>query len=112
MDPFVRHLLWIAAVFQLSDSMGKTKNSNKKRHIFRHVWFPHGLRDHDAGNHDNDDDDDDDQAQSGLKYWNVSAWEPLKESIVSRHRAYCYFTHFTSSSSSPSPSLIWWKAAE
>ena len=110
-DPFVRHLLWIAAVFQLSDSMGK--NSNKKRHIFRHVWFPHGLRDHDAGNHDNDDsDDDDDEAQSGLKYWNVSAWEPLKESIVSRHRAYCYFTHFTSSSSSPSPSLIWWKAAE
>ena len=111
MDPFVRHLLWIAAVFQLSDSMGK--NSNKKRHIFRHVWFPHGLRDHDAGNHDNDDNDDDnDKAQSGLKYWNVSAWEPLKESIVSRHRAYCYFTHFTSSSSSPSPSLIWWKAAK
>ena len=75
------------------------------------------TNDHDAGNHDNDDDnddndDDDDQAQSGLKYWNVSAWEPLKESIVSRHRAYCYFTHLASSSSSPSPSFIWWKAAE
>ena len=58
----------------------------------------YGLDDHsdgDGGNVDNDDDDDgddDDEAQSGLKYWNVSAWEPLKESIVSRHRAYCYFT--------------------
>ena len=73
----------------------------------------YGLDDHgdgDGGNVDNDDDDD--GVQSGLKYWNVSAWEPLKESIVSRHRAYCYFTHLASSSSSPSPSLIWWKAAE
>ena len=67
----------------------------------RMVWM---TNDHDAGNHDNDnnDDDDDQQAQSGLKYWNVSAWEPLKESIVSRHRAYCYFTHLASSSSSSS----------
>ena len=70
----------------------------------------YGLDDHgdgDGGNVDNDDDDDgddDDQAQSGLKYWNVSAWEPLKESIVSRHRAYCYFTHLASSSSLSSPS--------